>query len=151
MLRALPWIDKIGVREMKDYKQMLEEAFEKLPKEIKLDVRLEIPKPEVVVSGSQTFINNFVDIANVIRRKPEHMLKFLSKELASPAHIEGNRAVFQGKLFSSLIEKKLEAYCKEFLYCPECKKPDTQIIKQDRATLLKCEACGAKTPVRSIK
>jgi translation initiation factor 2 subunit 2 len=136
---------------MKDYNQMLEEALEKLPEETKSDVRLEIPKPEVVVSGSQTYINNFIEIANIIRRKPEHILKFLSKELASPAHIEGNRAAFQGKLFSTLIEKKLESYYKEFLYCPECKKPDTQIIKQDRAALLKCEACGAKTPVRSIK
>ncbi len=136
---------------MKDYKQMLEEAIQKLPEEVKLDVRLEIPKPEVVVSGNQTYINNFVEIANVIRRKPEHLLKFLSKELASPAHIEGNRAVFQGKLFSSLIDKKLENYYKEFLYCPECKKPDTQIIKQDRISILKCEACGAKTPVRSFK
>ncbi|MEM5776852.1 MAG: translation initiation factor IF-2 subunit beta [Candidatus Aenigmatarchaeota archaeon] len=136
---------------MKDYKQMLEEALSKLPEEVKLDVRLEIPKPEVVVSGSQTYINNFIEIANIIRRKPEHLLKFLSKELASPAHIEGNRAIFQGKLYGSLIEKKLEAYYKEFLYCPECKKPDTQIIKQDRISLLKCEACGAKTPVRQIK
>jgi len=136
---------------MKGYKELLEEALEKLPEEVKLDVRLEIPKPEVVISGSQTYINNFLDIANVIRRKPEHMLKFLSKELASPAHLEGNRAIFQGKLFNSLIEKKLESYYKEFLYCPECKKPDTQIIKQDRITILKCEACGAKTPVRLIK
>lgn len=136
---------------MKDYKQMLEEALSKLPKEVKIDVRLEIPRPEVIVSGSQTYINNFIEIANVIRRKPEHLLKFLSKELASPAHIEGNRVIFQGKLYGSLIEKKLEAYYKEFLYCPECKKPDTQIIKQDRIALLKCEACGAKTAIRQIK
>jgi translation initiation factor 2 subunit 2 len=151
MLRAAPRVDKVGVINLKSYEEMLEEALEKLPKETKADVRLEIPKPEVLIMGNQTYINNFVEIANVIRRKPEHMLKFLSKELASPAHIEGGRAIFQGKLFSSLIEKKLDSYYKEFLYCPECKKPDTQIIKQDRVAILRCEACGAKTPVRAIK
>lgn len=136
---------------MKEYEKMLEEALSKLSGESKLDVRLEIPKPEVIISGNRTFINNFGEIANIIRRKPEHMLKFLSKELASPAHIEGGRAIFQGKLYANLIEKKLESYYKEFLYCPECKKPDTQIIKQDRISILKCEACGAKTPIRQIK
>ncbi|MEM0473243.1 MAG: translation initiation factor IF-2 subunit beta [Candidatus Aenigmatarchaeota archaeon] len=136
---------------MKEYEEILKEGLEKIPEEVKSDNRLEIPKPEVSIQGSQTIIANFVEIANVIRRKPDHLLKFLSKELAAPAHIEGNRALFQGKLYSGLIEKKLESYFREFLYCPICKKPDTQIIKQDRIYILKCEACGAKNPVRAIK
>ena len=136
---------------MKGYEEMLEEGLEKIPKEVKSDNRLEIPKPEVYIQGSQTTIINFGEICNVIRRKPDHLLKFLSKELAAPAHIEGNRAIFQGKLYSGLIEKKIESYLKEFLYCPICKKPDTQLIKQDRIYVLKCEACGAKNPVRAIK
>lgn len=136
---------------MKDYKEMLKEAIDKLPKDVKSDIRLEIPKPQIMITGNYTSITNFTEITNVIRRKPEHLLKYLSKELAAPAHIEGNRAVFQGKIYSTLIEKKLEAYYKEFLYCFECKKPDTHIIKQDRISFLKCDACGAKHPVKLLK
>jgi len=33
--------------------------------------------------------------------------------------------------------------------CPECKKPDTQLKKEDRITTIKCSACGAKHPVRA--
>lgn len=136
---------------MKDYKQMLSEALDKLSKDVKSDVRLEIPKPQTLITGSQTAISNFTEITNLIRRKPDHLLKYLSKELAAPAHLDGNRAIFQGKVYGSLIEKKLDSYYKEFLYCPECKKPDTQIIKQDRVSFLKCEACGARHPVKTLK
>jgi len=136
---------------LEKYEKMLEEAFSKLSKDVKSDVRLEIPKPEVSIIGNQTIISNFLEIANTIRRKPEHMLKYLSKELATPAHVEGNRAIFQGKIYSSLIEKKIDSYCKEFLYCLECHKPDTHIIKQDRISILKCEACGARRSIRSLK
>lgn len=130
---------------------MLKEAFEKLSKDVKSDIRLEIQKPQILIIGNYTSITNFTEITNIIRRKPEHLLKYLSKELATPAHIDGNKAVFQGKIYVALIEKKLESYYREFLYCPECKKPDTQIIKQDRISFLKCDACGAKHPVKVIK
>lgn len=135
---------------MKTYEDMLSEAEEKLPKEVKEVQRLEIPKPISNISGNQTYIVNFLDIANVIRRDPKHISKYLFRELASPGHIEGNRLILQGKFFNSLIEKKIEGYVREYVYCPECSKPDTSLIKQDRIMILKCEACGAKHPVKSF-
>ena len=33
---------------------------------------------------------------------------------------------------------------KEFVYCKECGKPDTKLIKDERKYYIKCEACGAK-------
>jgi translation initiation factor 2 subunit 2 len=50
-----------------------------------------------------------------------------------------------------LMEKKLESYVKGYVLCKECKKPDTKLIREDRITFLKCDACGAKSPVKSIK
>ncbi|MHA1988975.1 MAG: translation initiation factor IF-2 subunit beta, partial [Promethearchaeota archaeon] len=50
-----------------------------------------------------------------------------------------------------IIQKKIESYVKEYVLCKECGKPDTKLIKEGRITFLKCEACGAKSSVKSIK
>lgn len=135
---------------MKDYKEMLREAIEKLPEKTTNDTRLEVPRPQVTIQGNQTFITNFIEITNVIRRDPKHLSKFLFRELAKPGHIDGNRLILQGKVIGSLIEKKIDSYMKEFVICKECKKPDTHLVREERLTFLKCEACGAKQSVRNI-
>ena len=38
---------------------------------------------------------------------------------------------------------------KEFVLCKECKKPDTELLKEDRLLFIHCLACGAKHSVRS--
>ena len=35
-------------------------------------------------------------------------------------------------------------------FCPECGKPDTNLVKEDRINFLVCEACGARTSVKSV-
>jgi len=43
----------------------------------------------------------------------------------------------------------IEQYVEEFVLCRECKKPDTEIIKEGKFSMLHCLACGAKHPVNS--
>lgn len=135
---------------MKTYKEMLKEAREKLPEDIAKKSRLEIPRPQTNIQGNQTFITNFTEIANMMRRNPKHLSKFLFRELAKAGHISENRLILQGKVYGNLIEKKIEAYLKQFVYCKECGRPDTHLEKEDRIYFLKCEACGAKQTVRRI-
>jgi translation initiation factor 2 subunit 2 len=70
--------------------------------------------------------------------------------LATPGHIDGNRLILQRKVSKNLIEKKIEDYANEFVYCKECKRPDTHFEKSKRIIFLKCEACGAKQALRRI-
>lgn len=135
---------------MKTYKEMLKEARKKISKDITQEKRLEIPSPQTVIQGNRTFITNFTDITNSIRRDPKHLAKYLFRELAKPGHINGNRLILQGKVIKTLIEKKIDAYVKEFVYCKECNRPDTHLVKEERIIFLKCEACGAKQVVRKI-
>ena len=135
---------------MKSYEDMLKEAEGKLPKNTEKKRRLEIPAPQVRIQGNQTFIENFTEITDVIRREPKHLAKFLFRELAKPGHVEGKKLMLQGKVYSKLLEKKLESYYKEFLYCKECQKPDTKLVKEGRIVLMVCEACGSKRAVRKI-
>jgi translation initiation factor 2 subunit 2 len=134
---------------MEAYEKLLDEAYGKVKQvEISSD-RFEIPKAQGHFEGKKTIITNFFHIASYLRRTPEHFQKFLLKELAVSGQVEGDRLVLNMKVPSAKINQKVEEYAKEFVICRECGKPDTQLIKEGRISVVHCLACGAKHPVRS--
>lgn len=135
---------------MDEYEKMLTKAYKSLPQVNVGGERFEMPRAETIIQGSQTTVRNFGQIAQAFRRDPKHLLKFLSKELAAPGSIAQQRATFQSKIPNSIMQQKLEAYVKSFVFCKECNRPDTQIVKEGRLSFLKCEACGAKSAIKSI-
>ncbi len=133
---------------MTNYEELLEQAHKKIKKIDSTGDRFEIPKIEGHFEGKKTILTNFLQIASHIRRKPEHFQKFILRELATSGNIEGDRLILNNKIPSAKINAKIEDYVKEFVLCKECKKPDTEIIKEDRLTFVHCLACGAKHSVR---
>jgi len=134
-----------------DYETLLNRAYENLPKVGESTERFEVPSVDIMIQGRQTIVKNFSQICEILRRKPKHLLKFLTKELATPGGFDGVRATFQSKLPQKLVQNKLEVYIRDYVTCKECGKPDTKLVKEDRITFLKCEACGAKASVKPIK
>lgn len=134
--------------EEKQYQNLLDKLYKEV-KQVKATERFEIPKVEGHLLGNKTIINNFSQICSVLRRKKEHLAKFLSRELAAQVLIEADRIILNRKLSSSMINEKIEAYVKEFVICPECGKPDTELIKENKFLFLHCLACGAKHSVRA--
>ena len=135
---------------METYDKLLEEAYAKIkPVESKID-RFEIPKAEGHIEGTKTIITNFKQICSYIRREPEHVVKFLLKELATPGSIKGDRLVLTRKISSSMINDKIKAYVDSYVLCKECKKPDTEIRKEGEFHFIHCLACGAKKPISKI-
>jgi len=131
-----------------DYENMLEKAIKELPKELKESFRFEIPKIRGHVQGNKTIISNFLQIASAIGRKPEHVLKFLLKELATPGDIKKTFLILGRKVSASAINQKIEQYVKEFVICNECLRPDTKTTKEKGIIFLKCLACGSKRPLK---
>ncbi len=128
-----------------EYDLLLERAFDNLPNEIqKKSIRLKIPKPIVMTTGKKTTIKNFYSITSIINRDPKHVLKFLTKELASPGYLSDKTAIFQGNFSNDFIFEKINYYIKNFVICKECNKPDTELIKEKNNYVIKCEACGTK-------
>lgn len=133
-----------------DYNNLLEEAYSKIkPIESKID-RFEVPKVEGHIEGNKTIITNFKQICSYVRRDCAHMLKFLLRELATPGSVKGERLVLTRKISSSLINEKIKLYTENYVICRECKKPDTEIIKEGDFNFIHCLACGAKKPVSKI-
>lgn len=132
-----------------EYEKLLEKARSQLPESVLKKERFEIPKVKGHIQGNKTVIANFNQIVQDLRRDPQHLLKFLQRELATPGIIDGPRLVLGRKLNSSLINQRIELYTKTFVLCQECKKPDTKMIKEDKVLSLKCTACGAKYPIKA--
>jgi translation initiation factor 2 subunit 2 len=132
-----------------EYKQLLGRAMSKVSRSFS-EERFKIPQADSVISGKQTTIRNFVEMAKSLRREPKHMAKFIFREMAIPGSVDETKLTLQRNFDRESIEKAIRLYCAEFLYCRECGKPDTHLVKKGDITFLKCEACGAERSVKKI-
>lgn len=110
--------------------------------------RFELPIVDVMWEGQKTYLRNFSDFPKVLRRDPDKVLQYLSKEFAVPAERLGDKAMFVGKRAPEDFTRLFQIYVKDYLECPTCKSPDTKIIKENRISFLICEACGAKSTLK---
>lgn len=133
-----------------NYKKLLKQARKELPDMVFEKERFEIPKIRGHIQGNRTIISNFIQIADSLRREPEHMLKYVLRELATPGEIKKSGSVIIGtKISASRVNEKIKQYANEFVLCSECGKPDTKIEKEDNFSYLKCAACGARHRIKA--
>ncbi len=132
-----------------DYEKLLEQAYSALPQKVLQAERFEPPSAEVFMQGNKTIIKNFDVILEKLRRKPEMLVKYLSRELAIPATLEGGKLILHGKFYEKKVNEKLQAFISSYVICKECKRPDTRIVEEHHGLhTLVCEACGARSPVK---
>lgn len=134
----------------KDYEALLTDIYKKLPEKSGDAVeRFEMPKFEYFTEGNKTIVKNFKAVTDKIRREPAFLSKYLSKELAVPVEVVGERLVLQRKLTGDIVNKKLEEFISKYVMCKECNRPDTHIEDLGhRVRNLICEACGARKAIR---
>jgi len=133
------------------YEELLERAYKLLPKKVTVRVeRFKVPRPEVVISGKRTFIQNFKQICDILNRDPKIVLRYLLRELAAPGVLEGNTAVIMGEKSERVIRSIIDRFVKDYVICPVCKQPDTSLVKEKKMMFIVCMACGAKSAVRPI-
>jgi translation initiation factor 2 subunit 2 len=133
---------------MDDYEALLDRAIENLPDKETTDARFVIPEPKMFAEGKTTVLDNFGNIASVLNRDPDHIMKYLTRELGTAGKIDGSRAIFQGRFTKDMMQSNINSYVEEYVICSECGRPDTQLVKVERVLILKCSACGAHRPVK---
>lgn len=133
-----------------DYENLLKRARSQIPEVTSKRERLELPRLQHSVIGMRTLIFNFKEIADVLNRDPQHLLKFLTRELATAATMQESRVIFKGNFPRDTLERLIQRYVENFVVCPVCKRPDTKIVKEKRLSFIVCEACGAKSSVQQI-
>jgi translation initiation factor 2 subunit 2 len=132
-----------------DYSAMLERGKKELPEVSAGTDRFSVPNITGHLEGNKTVISNFFQIATTLGRPPEHLLKYISRELAAKGEIRKQLLIFNTKLPSSKINEKIQQYVDNYVICKECGKPDTKIYKEGIITFLRCQACGAKHALNS--
>ncbi|MFQ6130011.1 MAG: translation initiation factor IF-2 subunit beta [Candidatus Hadarchaeaceae archaeon] len=133
-----------------DYGKLLDRALKHIPKAVFESSRFQIPEAEVSIIGNRTILQNIRGIASALNREPEHLTKYLLRELGAAGNLERTQAVFQGKFSKTTVDDRVRRYAEEFVLCRECGKPDTRLERRERVYVLRCEACGARSSVRSV-
>ncbi len=131
----------------REYGDLLDRVLSKVPRKVESSERFEMPKPICEAVGNKTAIANFQEMASKIDRDPKHLLKFLSKEMATAGAQVGGRAVFQGRFPIVTIKRLFEIYLEKYVVCPICNSPDTKVVREGKFHFLVCEACGAKSSI----
>ena len=136
---------------MDEYEDLLSRAYRSLPEKTTKGERFEIPPAELLVQGNKTIIKNFETITSKLRRVPRHLAKYLFKELATRGDVDGGRLILNSKVTERSVNDKIKSYLEIFLYCKQCKLPDTRLHEVERGLMVMiCEACGARTSVPKI-
>ncbi len=134
----------------KDYEKMLNKIYENMPEKVTHKERFEMPSLISFNQGKQTIIKNLTEAANKLNRKPEHILKYIAKDLGTTGYVDGQRGVLTGNFKPKLIESRFKNYIDEYVICKECGKPDTVLVKFEGVEYKRCEVCGARAPVKHI-
>jgi translation initiation factor 2 subunit 2 len=133
-----------------NYNDLLKRAQAQVPEGTLKKERLELPRLFVSMVGMRTTIANFKEVSDTLDRDPQHILKFLTREMATAATYHDGRAIFQGKFPRDTFERLLQRYMESFVTCPVCKRPDTSILKEKRLSFIVCNACGARSSVKQL-
>ena len=149
-LKAVAPFDWLGSHLNYNYDDLLKRARAEVPEVTLKKERLEMPRLFVSMVGMRTTISNFKEVADTLDRDPQHILKFLTREMATAATYHDGRAIFQGKFPRDTFERLLTRYMESFVICPVCKRPDTKIIKEKRLSFIVCNACGARSSVKQL-
>jgi translation initiation factor 2 subunit 2 len=122
------------------YETLLKKAYANVTEPSESVERFTVPEAKAYIEGKTTVLENFAEIADVVRRDQDHLMKFLLGELGTAGKIDGNRAIFNGKFEPSLINNLIKNYVDDYVICSECGKPDTRLVKDDRVLLLRCRS-----------
>ena len=135
-----------------EYLQMLAEARSKLPKLLVSGERFSPPRPIVLIEGRQTHVANFKEIVTAVNRDAKMIARYLSKELGSPYFLteDERKLILSRKIDPKQVENRIERFIRTYVICPHCGRPDTVLVKVKKAWVLRCQACGAETPVPKL-
>ncbi|GAB6861735.1 translation initiation factor IF-2 subunit beta [Haloplanus litoreus] len=134
-----------------DYDDSLDRALTETPEISDSADRFQVPDPAVRPEGNVTIYENFGETHDRLNRERDHLLKFFQSELGTSASIDDRgRARFTGDFKQSRVADALDEYVEAFVTCSECGSPDTRLVEERGATVLKCDACGALSSVPEL-
>ena len=131
-----------------EYEELLDRARDRIPTDISERARWTLPEPQIMIEGANTIFRNFTEVVSHMDRDENHVFQYILNELGTSGSREGPRARFKGRIPPKRLKKRIVNYVNTYIKCGQCSAPDTLFIKEERTTLLMCQACGATRPVK---
>jgi len=104
------------------------------------------------IGTKKTAWANFLEICQILRRKPDHFLNYVLTELGTNGSVDGSYSlIIKGRFQPKQIENVIRHYIAEYVACRTCKSPETTLKKENRLYFLCCQACGSTRSVAAIK
>jgi len=135
---------------MENYDKLLAKAFEKIKSNKKTEDRFEFIEPDSLIQGKKTLIKNLQAIAKNLNRDVNHIAKYFAKETGAVGNLDGGKLILNSAILQTKIKTIYNSYLDAYVFCKQCKKPDTKFRTEKGAQVIKCEACGAMTSVKKI-
>ena len=132
-----------------DYSTLLKRARAKVPEKVGTGERFVMPTAEVLQEGKQTVVRNMAEVLDRLNRSSDHLVPILLREIGTAGSYEDGRLILQGKVSEENLNNRLIKYVETYVICGECGRPDTHLQKEERTTVVKCDACGAHRPVKA--
>lgn len=140
------------------YKLLLDRMYELLTQnnpDLINKKRAVLRPPEVIRVGTTKILwANFPEICKMMKRDPDHVLRFFLAELGTTGSIDGNgRFMIKGKFVPKYIESLLKKYIAEYVTCSMCRGVQTKLVRDNvsRMYFMHCSSCGATKTVTAIK
>jgi translation initiation factor 2 subunit 2 len=135
----------------KEYMELLDRLYSKLPEKVHKVGTQTLPNLIVLNIGNSTIIRNFAEYCDRIRREDKICMKYLLKELAAAGSMDDKgELIIQGKFSSQVINTLMERFIRTYVQCSTCKSLDTILKKEKKGWYISCLACGAQTPVKPL-
>lgn len=100
-------------------------------------------------NGIKTVIENMVDVANALHRKPADITKFFGCEFGAQSRYDEatQKSSVNGLHDNGKLEEWLDNYIDKFVLCPKCHLPETELKIKKEVIYHKCMCCGTKSPL----
>jgi len=130
-----------------DYESSLDRAMDSVPEIDSSGERLSVADAQAQKDGAFTRLTNLEEIADTLSRTPDHLHRFVQRELGTNGKLEEGVGRYNGNFSGSDFDTAIQEYIETYVLCGECGLPDTRLVTEDRTPMLRCDACGAFRPV----
>lgn len=142
----------------KSFKNQTEDEYEELlcsiyGTEVSVKkVSKKIPVPKITRTTTGISWNNFNEICEVLKRKNEHVSKYILAELSIENHSfnKENSFLIKKVIKPQYIENILKKYIVNYVRCNCCKNIETAIVNENGMEVMHCNLCSAQRTVEKI-
>jgi len=120
-----------------DYESSLDRAMDSVPEIDSSGERLSVPDANAQKDGAFTRLTNLESIADTLSRDPDHLHRFVQRELGTNGKLEQGVGRYNGNFSGSDLDAAVEEYIQTYVLCGDA-------VEENETYTLKITSTGRK-------